>query len=139
MNNYIENCSEKDKDYILEKLVEYNISRVEAKQEKLFIDLSKKCLKNGKIVGGIVARCYCWKIVYIDILWVDPNFRKEKIGTTLLKYVEDESEKLGVTLIHLDTFDFQAKDFYEKHGYEVFGVLENCPDDHCRYYMKKKT
>jgi hypothetical protein len=39
--------------------------------------------------------------------------------------------------LHLDTFDFQAKDFYVKHGYEVFGVLEDCPEGHVRYFMKK--
>lgn len=43
----------------------------------------------------------------------------------------------GCNLVHLDTFDFQAKDFYLKHGYEVFGVLDDCPMEHKRYYMKK--
>jgi hypothetical protein len=38
---------------------------------------------------------------------------------------------------HLDTFDWQAKEFYEHLGYEVFGILENCPRGHNRYYMKK--
>ena len=33
--------------------------------------------------------------------------------------------------------NFQAKDFYIKHGYEVFGVLDDCPKGHKRYYMKK--
>ena len=46
-------------------------------------------------------------------------------------------KKLGATLAHLDTFDFQAKDFYLKHGYEVFGILDDCPKGHKRYYMKK--
>lgn len=38
----------------------------------------------------------------------------------------------------LDTFDFQACEFYEKHGYTAFGVLEDCPTGHCRFYMEKK-
>ncbi|WP_202127900.1 hypothetical protein [Clostridium sp. C2-6-12] len=42
-----------------------------------------------------------------------------------------------INLLHLDTFDFQAKDFYLKHGYEVFGVLDDCPMEHKRYYMKR--
>ena len=42
----------------------------------------------------------------------------------------------GVTLLHLDTFDFQARDFYINQGYKVFGVLENCPQGHNRYYLK---
>ena len=40
-------------------------------------------------------------------------------------------------LIHLDTCDFQSKDFYLKQGYEIFGVLDNCPKGHKRYYLKK--
>lgn len=39
--------------------------------------------------------------------------------------------------IILDTFDFQAKNFYIKQGYEIFGILDNCPEGHKRYYMKK--
>jgi hypothetical protein len=59
------------------------------------------------------------------------------LGTILLNKVEEKAKQLGATLSHLDTFDFQAKDFYLKHGYEVFGVLDDCPKDHKRYYMKK--
>ena len=29
----------------------------------------------------------------------------------------------GAKLIHLDTFDFQAKEFYEKQGYIVFWYI----------------
>lgn len=51
--------------------------------------------------------------------------------------VEKSAIKKGCELIHLDTFDFQAKDFYLKYGYEIFGVLEDCPEKHKRYYSKK--
>ena len=65
------------------------------------------------------------------------NYRSEKLGTLLLKSVEQQAVSNNVYLIHLDTFDFQAKEFYEKQGYEVFGQLDNCPRNHTRYYMKK--
>ncbi len=55
--------------------------------------------------------------------------------------MEREAQNKGAILVHLDTFDFQAKDFYLRHGYEVFGVLENPPTgfykQHKRYYLKK--
>ena len=54
-----------------------------------------------------------------------------------LKEIENIAIEKGCHLIHLDTFDFQAKDFYIKHGYEVFGVLDECPKKHKRYYLKK--
>ena len=67
----IDVCSKKEQDYIIERLVEYNLSQVEAKQKENFIDLSKKIGKDDKIVAGIVARMYCWNVVYVDTLWVD--------------------------------------------------------------------
>ncbi len=131
-------CSEADKGYIVDKLVEYNLSKVEAEQDVLFIDLSKKILDGDRIIAGIIAKMYCWNMVYIDTLWVDSEYRNKDLGSKLLKEIEYDSKNRGATLIHLDTFDFQAKEFYEKNGYIVFGVLEDCPTNHCRYYLKKK-
>ena len=121
----IDVCSKKEQDYIIERLVEYNLSQVEAKQKENFIDLSKKIGKDDKIVA------------YVDTLWVDSSYRGKKLGSLLLEEVENDAKSKGAKLIHLDTFDFQAKEFYEKQGYIVFGILENCPEKHYRYYLKK--
>ncbi|MDO5088176.1 MAG: GNAT family N-acetyltransferase [Leptotrichiaceae bacterium] len=135
----IEVCSEKDKEYIIDRLVEYNLSQVSGKQKETFIDLSRKVTdEKGGIIGGIVARMYCWNCIYIDTLWISEKYRGKGIGKKLLKETENYAEKNNVHLIHTDTFDFQAKDFYKKYGYEVFGVLEDCPENHKRYFMKKK-
>lgn len=138
MNYQIENCTAGDADYICDKLVEYNLSQVPARQNVLFETLDIK-IKNDsdKIIAGCLAKMYCWNILYIDILWVDKDYRGLGLGTKLLKHIEETATAKGCTLIHLDTFDFQAKEFYEKLGYTVFGVLDNCPDNHCRYYLKK--
>lgn len=68
----------------------------------------------------------------IDILWVDDNYRSIGVGSQLMQKAQETAKEKGCSLIHLDTFDFQAKDFYLKHGFEVFGVLENCPPGHKR-------
>ena len=44
----------------------------------------------------------------------------------------------GCDHIHLDTFDFQARDFYEKNGFQIFGAIEDYPVGHKRYYLVKK-
>lgn len=135
----IDNCKGNDVDYICDRLVEYNLSRAPATQEILFENINKKFLNaNGEIIAGCVARMYCWNVLYIDILWVDKNYRHQGLGSKLLEYVEDTAKAKGCYLIHLDTFDFQAKDFYLKHGYEIFGTLKDCPKDHCRYYLQKR-
>lgn len=93
--------------------------------------------KDKSVIAGINAIIYHWGILYIDVLFVDESERGKKLGSYLLKKVEEEAKTLNVTLAHLDTFDFQAKDFYLNQGYYVFGTLVNCPPEHQRFYMKK--
>lgn len=93
---------------------------------------------NGTIIGGIHANLYFLKsILHIDLLFVDEKYRGQDFGSLLLTKVEKIAKEYGANLAHLDTFDFQAKDFYLKHGYEVFGILDDCPKGHKHYYMKK--
>ena len=132
------NCVDTDADYICDKLVEYNLSRVPKTQETDFVNIYKKIVNDeGEIIAGCLAKMYCWNVIYVDILWIDEAYRKQGLGSKLLKEIERIAVEEDCTLIHLDTFDFQAKEFYEKQGYEVFGVLDNCPTEHCRYYLKK--
>ncbi|GAA0077005.1 GNAT family N-acetyltransferase [Clostridium sp. CTA-5] len=139
MNDYIiEESNESEAKLVIENLVNYNLSKVPQTQEQGFMWINRVIKDNdGKIIAGINSKMYCWNCLYIDSLWVDDNFRNEKIGTKLLNEIEKIAIERGGKLIHLDTFDFQAKDFYIKQGYEIFGVLNDCPDNHKRYYMKK--
>lgn len=133
------NCIDNDAEYICDKLVEYNLSQVPKTQEIEFKYINKKLVdENNNIVAGCLAKIYCWNVIYIDILWVDEKYRKCGLGKRLLTEIEKIALEENCSLIHLDTFDFQAKDFYIKQGYEIFGVLEDCPENHCRYYLKKK-
>ena len=120
------------------KIESYNNSRIPFTQTEPFIDLNFS-IKNdiGVVIAGITSCLYCWGMLYVDVLAVDQKYYKMGLGSKLLTHIENEAKKLGATLAHLDTFDFQAKDFYIKHGYEVFGVLQDCPPGHKRYYMKK--
>ena len=92
---------------------------------------------NDSIIAGIRSCFYLGKCLAINVLFVDEHHRHKGLGSLLLNKVETEAATLGARLIHLDTFDFQAKDFYLKYGYEIFGVLEDCPPGYNRYYMRK--
>lgn len=119
-------------------IVEYNLSKVAFTQEPSFIPINRVIKgSNGEVMAGINSVLYCWNCLYVDVLWVKEEYRKEGYGSVLLNEVEKVAKEKGCKLIHLDTFDFQAKDFYLKHGYEVFGVLDDCPVEHKRYYLKK--
>ena len=134
----IEKSTSEEADLVDQGIIEYNSSKVEFTQEPSFISINRVIKDtNGEIVAGINSVLYCWKCLYIDILWVKEEFRHDGYGSALLDEVEKIAKEKGCKLVHLDTFDFQAKDFYQKQGYEIFGVLDNCPEEHERYFMKK--
>ncbi|MHB8034168.1 N-acetyltransferase [Clostridium botulinum] len=139
MNNYIiRESNSEEADLIVDRIVEYNLSKVPGKQEVPLLCINRVIEDiNGEIIAGILSKMYCWNCIYIDVLWVKEENRKDRLGTKLLKELEKIAKEKDCHLIHLDTFDFQAKDFYIKHGYEIFGVLDQCPDNHKRYFMKK--
>ena len=139
METYIiEESSREDYDLVDSGIVEYNLSKVTFTQEQPFISINRVIKDaNGEVLAGINSILYCWNCLYIDALWVKEEYRKEGYGSALLNEVEKIAKEKGCNLVHLDTFDFQAKDFYLKHGYEVFGILDDCPIDHRRYYVKK--
>ncbi|MBI2792807.1 MAG: GNAT family N-acetyltransferase [Gammaproteobacteria bacterium] len=130
--------SEKETQFVDDKIVAFNRSHVPFTQDNDFVSLNFHIKDDkGVVIAGINSLMYCWGMVYIDVLVVDENHRGQQLGSRLLNKVESEAKAMGANLSHLDTFDWQAKDFYLKHGYEIFGVLENCPPGHARYYMKK--
>ena len=89
-----------------------------------------------EIVGGILGEVY-WGWFYIDLLWVRDDLRGLGHGHRLLTVAEDEARKLGAKNAYLDTFSFQAPDFYHQHGYEVFGELQDFPTGHNRHFLRK--
>lgn len=134
----IRESKEEESELIVEKIVEYNLSKVPIIQESSFIWINRVIVDTyGDIIAGINSKMYCWNCLYIDVLWVKEEYRKEGLGSKILNEIEKVAKDKGCYLIHLDTFDFQAKDFYIKHGYDIFGILDECPQRHKRYFMKK--
>jgi GNAT superfamily N-acetyltransferase len=130
--------NEKETHFIDDKIVAFNKSRVPFTQDNNFVSLNFH-IKNesGSVIAGVNSLLYCWGMLYIDVLFVEESYRGQQLGSILLNKVETEAKLMGASLSHLDTFDWQAKDFYLKAGYEIFGVLDECPPGHKRYYMKK--
>lgn len=138
MHYVLKDCEKKASQFIVDNLVKYNLSKLPLTQKEAFIWINKVIEDdNGNIVAGIICKMYCWNVLYIDTLWVSQEERKKGLGTMLIKEVERIARENSCSLIHLDTFDFQALDFYKKHGYNIFGVLEGYPKDHKRFFMKK--
>jgi GNAT superfamily N-acetyltransferase len=90
-----------------------------------------------EIVGGVIGATY-WDWLHIDLMWVKEGLRGRGYGRRLLTLAEEEARKRGAKQAYLDTFSFQAPGFYERHGYQVFGELQDFPTGHQRYFMVKQ-
>ncbi|MDL2294424.1 GNAT family N-acetyltransferase [Ruminococcaceae bacterium OttesenSCG-928-D13] len=125
-------------DYVAKGLIDFNQKQLGTSlvtPEKVTRIASDE---NGKVLGGIV--CTHTPILdnlSVDILWVADEYRGTGLGSVLLHSVEDYARQQSCILAHLETMDFQAKDFYTKQGYSIFGTLEG-PPNHTRYFMKKE-
>jgi GNAT superfamily N-acetyltransferase len=88
------------------------------------------------IRAGLVGNCYAgW--LFVNLLWVDAELRRQRIGRALMAEAERHALDFGCHSAFLDTFSFQAPEFYRKLGYEVFATLD-CPPDHHRFFLKKR-
>lgn len=59
------------------------------------------------------------------------------VGTEIMQIAEREALQRGCCGSWLDTFEFQARGFYERIGYQCFGELPNYPPGFSRFFMKK--
>jgi GNAT superfamily N-acetyltransferase len=90
------------------------------------------------VIGGVYGKLLLGNCLSIDILWIDPEFRLQGHARKLMQQIELAAMQLGSKLSIVDTFEFQARGFYEKCGYTVFGVLDDCPcPGNQRFYLKK--
>jgi len=92
---------------------------------------------NQELMGGVIGETH-WDWLYISLMFIKEDLRGSGHGHQLLELAENEARKRGAKNAYLDTFSFQAPDFYKKYGYTVFGELSDFPPGHKRYYMTKK-
>lgn len=92
---------------------------------------------SGKVIGGIRANAF-WNYCIIELLWLSDAARGKGIGRQLMNEAEAHARELGFEFARTETLDFQAKSFYEKLGYEVYGELQDYPKGHSAYCLVKK-
>ena len=91
----------------------------------------------GEVSGGLWAgSSYDW--LRIELLIVPEALRGRGIGTRLMRMAEDAARARGCVGVWLDTFEFQARGFYEKLGYEVFGSLDDNPRGSRRFFLRRR-
>jgi ribosomal protein S18 acetylase RimI-like enzyme len=88
------------------------------------------------LVAG-VAGTINWNWLHVSLVWVSEPLRHAGLGTRLMAEIERVAVERGCRHAHLDTFSYQARPFYERLGYRVFGVLDDYPTGQQRFFMEK--
>lgn len=95
----------------------------------------------GRDAGGAVQAGVRYHIAYdwlfVHWLWVAKPYRKQGIGSKLLMGAEAAAREKGCRGAYLDTFTFQAPEFYPRHGYREFARLDDFPPGHARIWLSK--
>ena len=94
--------------------------------------------EDGIIVGGVHGNYGSFGWMYIDTLWVSEQLRGVGYGTRMMDIIEGVGIENGAANAYLNTFSFQAPEFYKKRGYTVFAELEDFPIGHSRIFMRKR-
>jgi len=91
----------------------------------------------GETIGGLWGQTsFGW--LYVEFLIVPKNLQGRDYGSALMDEAERIGRERGCAGSWLTTFSFQARDFYEKRGYQLFGNLDNSPGDNVRFFLRKQ-
>jgi GNAT superfamily N-acetyltransferase len=89
------------------------------------------------VVGGLWGRTsHRW--LFVEMVFLPDALRGCGIGEDLIRMAETEALARGCIGAWLDTFSPGARRFYERHGYERFGEIDDYPPGQARFFMRKR-
>ena len=77
------------------------------------------------------------RLLFLASVAVPVELRGQGWARRLIEATETAAVQRGCQYIWLDTYSFQARPFYEKLDYRVFGQLDDHPPGHTRFFMFK--
>ena len=135
MHIRLENTESQKAQKIGELVRSYNRSKREAAESEplnLYIED-----EHGRLLAGLVAETFGnW--LEIEYLFVKEELRGQGIGSQLLQQAESEAKKRNCRYVFVNTYQFQAPAFYQKHGYKEVFTLKDYPYDGQRHYYQKE-
>ena len=134
MQVILENTESQKSQIIGDLIRSYNRSKREAAESEplnLYVED-----EHGEIMAGLVAETFGnW--LEIEYLFVKEDLRGQGIGSQLLKQAESEAKKRNCRFAFVNTYQFQAPAFYQKHGYKEVFTLKDYPYTGQRHYYQK--
>ena len=130
----LENIESEKAQEIANQIRAYNrLKREEAESEPLNLYLEDE---KGNLMAGLVAETFGnW--LEIEYLFVKEELRGQGIGSQLLQRAENEAKNRNCRFAFVNTYQFQAPDFYLSHGYKEVFALQDYPYTGQRYYYQK--
>jgi GNAT superfamily N-acetyltransferase len=123
-----------DRDAIVTPLIAFNLSKVHTERPNPLAILIKQ---EGRVIGGLSGRfSYDW--LFVELLFVPESLRGSGLGSRILLQAEQIATGHGCIGVWLDTYEFQARGFYEKLGYSLFGSLDDHPRGMSRFFLQKR-
>ncbi|MGK5631646.1 GNAT family N-acetyltransferase [Streptomyces sp. URMC 123] len=97
-----------------------------------------RCEGSDELAGGLTG--YTWgRWLHVDLLWVDERWRGRGLGERLMARAEEIARtEHGCGHSRVETWDFQAPDFYRRLGYEVVGEVRDYPPGVTEYLLAKR-
>lgn len=123
-----------DIDEIHTRLKAYNLAKREPSEDVplgIFLE-TPQGEKQAGLTGETFGNWLC-----IKYLWVSDDLRGQGIGRRLMETAEQEALSRGCKYVFVDTFSFQAPEFYRKLGYQEVFALTEYPYTGARYYFTK--
>ena len=92
---------------------------------------------NGEILGGLYGRFF-YQWLFIELLSVPEQARGQGLGSKLMQMAEDLARERKCIGLWLDTFEFQAPEFYKKCGYSEIGHIADYPPGYKHFFFQKR-
>ena len=92
--------------------------------------------EHGMMVGGC-SGCHMYGSTYIDSLWVAEALRGKGYGKALMFEAETLANKNDTHFMTVNTFDWEALDFYKKIGFYVEFERKGFDKDSIFYFLRK--
>ncbi len=130
-----QNPTDEEREAILTPLRAYNATQAGLSNAQPLALLVRD--DNGEILGGLYGRFF-YQWLFIELLSVPEQARGQGMGSTLMQMAEDLAREKECVGIWLDTFDFQAPEFYKRLGYSELGQIADYPPGHKRFFFQKR-
>jgi ribosomal protein S18 acetylase RimI-like enzyme len=100
---------------------------------------SKLVIKDGdlRVIGGIQTETILG-VLYINHFWIEEAYRCRGYGRDLLMEAERVAREAGCISGLASALSFQSPGFFQRLGYEVFGVSDGYPGEILEYHMIKR-